>query len=433
MLDFPGYWSRNTLGHLFPRCCWLGTSLGLLVLGRRRHLLPNLSWWDVDQDRHIKTSTHEWISNGEGVYNAGLRSSVQRSSAPPCGIRSGAVVCLQQFHLAPVAFAAAVSALCVLWFPNCFFFRSECGPCSSPVTLAGYVPLAWLPRVPPGALPFEMEESWTPPRRDSPWDNTNLPTPPNNLVFHLAAFFLFPWETGVIFFLRSLWCASPSASLGHPQELPASCEVLPGKHPPPWVAAHWAEKPSECTSRRSSARPARRPSSSSPHPLLRFAGWSSQSCRPSCDAGDALLGSWTLRDTSGRAQLRVQQQHGFLQQILPFPSLRGRFFSFLSTAKLPSRSAVKAGSPRCPALVLLNHGVHQNPLPASIPTPPWAAPWGCACAPGQDGVHRSLSTAVFVGRAHQERAGANFILYISHRSRCPVLFCLPSSVLSYLR
>lgn len=41
------------------------------------------SQWDSSQDWHIKTSKHEWKSNGEGGYNTGLQHSRQEKSLSP--------------------------------------------------------------------------------------------------------------------------------------------------------------------------------------------------------------------------------------------------------------------------------------------------------------------------------------------------------------
>ena len=48
------------------------------------------------------------------VITQGYNIPAGEISLPPCGVRSGVVVCIQQFHLVPVVFAAAVNSLSVL-------------------------------------------------------------------------------------------------------------------------------------------------------------------------------------------------------------------------------------------------------------------------------------------------------------------------------
>lgn len=160
---------------------------------------------------------------GKVVITQGCNTLARKISLPPCGIRSWVVVCIQQFHLVPVVFAAAVNSLCVLWFPNCIGFGGWVRTDALVPPLLRYqtdMPLAWLPIVPPpGAFPFEMEVSWTLQLHHG-WPHPGKTQTSlhhlNNLLFNSTFSCLFPFfpcETGVIFFfVRSLWCASPSAS-----------------------------------------------------------------------------------------------------------------------------------------------------------------------------------------------------------------------------
>lgn len=135
-----------------------------------------------------------------------------------------------------------------------------------------------------------------------------------------------------------------------------------------------------------SGRPARRPSSSSsPHPWPCLQDQIPRQSRlPSCNAGDVFPGTWTFRGPSRRSHAA----DAVAAWIPPAnPLLGGGVCSLLRTAKHPSGFSAKAGSPQCPALVFLNHVVHQNPLPTSPSLPEllcWAVPCSLRTRAGWD-------------------------------------------------